>query len=106
VRLIDERTGAVILTRLARRLRKKTGDERYRARAEDERPTMKSLIYVSCTRPLCTSPCRSNHTSHGVDNEHSNILDLLATEPVVASFSVSCSNSPYSGVRHALTALI
>jgi len=43
---------SVILTRLARNLRKETGDSRYRARAEIEHPGFATLIYISCTRPL------------------------------------------------------
>lgn len=58
--------GGVILTRDARKKRKETGDPRYRARIEDERPSMRELVWVSCTRPLV----------------------LLTTEPVVTSFSV------------------
>jgi len=39
---------------LAKKLRKETGDCRYRARAEDEQGNLRTLIYISCTRPLCT----------------------------------------------------
>ncbi|THH29519.1 hypothetical protein EUX98_g4679 [Antrodiella citrinella] len=61
-----ETRSAVLLTRIARKTRQKTGDHRYRARVEDERASLKTLIYISCTRPLY----------------------LLVTEPVVASFSL------------------
>ncbi|TCD71762.1 hypothetical protein EIP91_003105 [Steccherinum ochraceum] len=61
-----ETRAAVLLTRIARKTRKKTGDHRYRARVEDERASLKTLIYISCTRPIY----------------------LLFTEPVVASFSL------------------
>lgn len=50
-----ETRSAVVLTRIAKQLRKKTGNMRYRARVEDERASLKTLVYVSCTRPLCTS---------------------------------------------------
>ncbi|KAK7687740.1 hypothetical protein QCA50_008958 [Cerrena zonata] len=51
---------------MARKLRKSTGDNRYRARVEDERASLRTLIYISCTRPVY----------------------LMITEPVVASFSL------------------
>ena len=50
-----ETRSSVLLTRLARKLRKETGDNRYRARIEDERASIKTLIFISCTRPLRTS---------------------------------------------------
>ena len=64
--LMRETRAAVVLTRIAKRLRKKTGDVRYRARVEDERASLRTLVWISCTRPLY----------------------LMITEPVVASFSV------------------
>jgi len=39
--------------REAQKLRKETGNPRYRARVEDENSSMRDLIYISCTRPLC-----------------------------------------------------
>ncbi|PIL24914.1 MFS general substrate transporter [Ganoderma sinense ZZ0214-1] len=61
-----ETRAAVLLTRLARKMRRETGNALYRARVEDERASMRTLIYISCTRPIY----------------------LLFTEPVVASFSL------------------
>lgn len=49
---MKETRTAVLLTRLAKKIRKETGDQRYRARIEDERASLKTLIYISCTRPL------------------------------------------------------
>lgn len=69
---MPETRGGVILTRDARKMRRETGDPRYRARIEDERPSMRQLIWVSCTRPVV----------------------LLTTEPVVTSFSVCASLRP------------
>ncbi|KDQ19135.1 hypothetical protein BOTBODRAFT_52301 [Botryobasidium botryosum FD-172 SS1] len=63
---MSETRGSVLLTQMAHRKRKETGDQRYRARIEDERASLRELIYVSCTRPII----------------------LLCTEPVVASFSL------------------
>ncbi|GJJ11461.1 hypothetical protein Clacol_005694 [Clathrus columnatus] len=62
----NETRGDVILTREAHKLRKETGDTRYRARVEDERTSLRQLITTSCTRPLY----------------------LLATEPIVLSISL------------------
>ncbi|KAF9266667.1 MFS general substrate transporter [Marasmius fiardii PR-910] len=64
--VMKETRAPIILTRLARRIRKETGDTRFRARIEDERAKLSTLIYVSCTRPI----------------------HLMFTEPVVASFSL------------------
>lgn len=51
---LRETRSAVLLTRLAKKMRKETGNHQYRARAEDERGRLRTLIYISCTRPLCT----------------------------------------------------
>ncbi|KIM88106.1 hypothetical protein PILCRDRAFT_62793 [Piloderma croceum F 1598] len=64
--LMKETRSTIILTRLARKLRKETGDKRYRARAEDEEGSLSTLILISCTRPVY----------------------LLTTEPTVLSISV------------------
>ncbi|KAJ7065360.1 MFS polyamine transporter [Mycena amicta] len=64
--IMRETRSSILLTRLAKRLRKETGDNRYRARIEDERASLATLIFISCTRPI----------------------HLLFTEPVVSSFSL------------------
>jgi hypothetical protein len=51
--LMPETRVSITLTRMAKKLRKETGDGRYRARVEDERASLRSLIYISCTRPIC-----------------------------------------------------
>ncbi|CAD6899612.1 unnamed protein product [Tilletia controversa] len=63
---VSESRGSVLLARRAAKLRKQTGDPRYRARAEEERASMAVLIKTSLTRPLW----------------------LLVSEPVVAAFSI------------------
>ncbi|KAI5118253.1 hypothetical protein M0805_007502 [Coniferiporia weirii] len=63
---LKETRSSVLLMRLARRMRKETGDERYRVRVEDDRGSLRDLILTSCTRPIY----------------------LLFTEPIVASFSL------------------
>lgn len=50
---MTETRSTVILTRMASRVRKDTGDVRYRARAEENKPSLASIIAISCTRPLC-----------------------------------------------------
>ncbi|KAJ7777218.1 MFS polyamine transporter [Mycena metata] len=64
--IMRETRSSILLTRLARKIRKETGDHRYRARIEDERASLSTLIFISCTRPI----------------------QLLFTEPVVAAFSL------------------
>ncbi len=64
--VLKETRGSVILTRRAVRLRKTTGDARYRARAEAERASLSILIKNSLTRPLW----------------------FLIAEPIVTSFSL------------------
>ncbi|KAJ7722401.1 MFS general substrate transporter [Mycena metata] len=61
----ETRTG-VMLTRKAKKLRAETRNPRYRAKAEDERGSMKKLIWVTSTRPIL----------------------LLLTEPTVLAFSL------------------
>ncbi|KAG1738858.1 major facilitator superfamily domain-containing protein [Suillus paluster] len=63
---VRETRSTVILTRLAHQVRKDTGDSRYRARSEENKSSLMSMIAISCTRPLC----------------------LLFTEPTVQSFSL------------------
>ena len=50
--VMRETRSSIILTRMAKRLRKTTGDNRYRARVEDERASLTNLIFISCTRPV------------------------------------------------------
>ena len=50
---IRETRSGVLLSHLAKKVRKETGDMRYRARIEDERASLTTLILISCTRPLC-----------------------------------------------------
>lgn len=49
---LKETRGSVVLTKRAARLRKETGDQRYRARAEAERASIAILIKNSLTRPI------------------------------------------------------
>ncbi|KAJ7095471.1 MFS polyamine transporter [Mycena crocata] len=64
--VMRETRSSILLARLAKKIRKETGDNRYRARIEDERASLATLIFISCTRPI----------------------HLLLTEPVVSSFSL------------------
>ncbi|KAG1732375.1 major facilitator superfamily domain-containing protein [Suillus lakei] len=64
--IMRETRSTVILARMARQVRKDTGDGRYRARSEENKPLLMSMIATSCTRSL----------------------SLLSTEPIVQSFSL------------------
>ncbi|KAG2140823.1 major facilitator superfamily domain-containing protein [Suillus cothurnatus] len=66
--VMSETRSSIVLTHIARDIRKATGDPRYRCSAEIGKPSIKSLIKTSCTRPLY----------------------LLLTEPIVQSFSIWC----------------
>lgn len=63
---LKETRASVILTRMARKRRAETGDERYRSHSELERPSMTELVKLSLTRPFY----------------------FLFTEPVVTAFSL------------------
>ncbi|EPQ31657.1 uncharacterized protein PFL1_00990 [Pseudozyma flocculosa PF-1] len=64
--LLRETRGSVILQRRAKKLRKETGDQRYRAPSELEAPSLKALLHVSTTRAAM----------------------LIVKEPVVLFFSI------------------
>lgn len=49
---LKETRGSVVLTRRAVKLRKETGDQRYRAKAEAERASIPILIKNSLSRPI------------------------------------------------------
>jgi hypothetical protein len=50
---MKETRTTIVLTRLARKKRKETGDNRYQAKAEIEKESLITLIKISCTRPIC-----------------------------------------------------
>jgi hypothetical protein len=52
--VMSETRSSIVLTHIAKNTRKATGDPRYRCSAEIGKPSIKSLIKTSCTRPLCT----------------------------------------------------
>lgn len=64
--VMSETRSAVLLMRMAKKKRKETGNPNYKAKGEDERPSMKTLLYISLTRPVL----------------------LLLTEPLVLAFSL------------------
>ncbi|KAJ1023114.1 hypothetical protein NDA16_003267 [Ustilago loliicola] len=64
--LLRETRGSVILARRAQKLRKETGDQRYRAPSELEAPSLKAFLHASTTRAAL----------------------LLVSEPVVFCFSL------------------
>ncbi|KAH7924150.1 MFS general substrate transporter [Leucogyrophana mollusca] len=63
---MKETRSSIILSRMARKLRRDTGDERYRAKAEIEKQSLWTMMKISSTRPIW----------------------MLITEPTVQSFSV------------------
>ncbi|KIK93695.1 hypothetical protein PAXRUDRAFT_144509 [Paxillus rubicundulus Ve08.2h10] len=63
---MKETRQSVILRRLAQKIRKETDDVRYRARVEETQPSLRELMWISCTRPIM----------------------FLLTEPVATSISV------------------
>jgi len=52
--VMSETRSSIILIRLARDARRITGNNKLKARIEVERASLRSLLKVSCTRPLCT----------------------------------------------------
>ena len=81
---IRETRAGVLLTHLAKKIRKETGDQRYRARIEDERASLTTLILISCTRPVCEYSVLWYDDFLLTDA----YLDLTLTEPIVTAFSV------------------
>ncbi|KAH7924304.1 MFS general substrate transporter [Leucogyrophana mollusca] len=63
---MQETRSSIILSRIAHKLRGETGDDKYRSKAEVEKPSLWQMTKVSCTRPIY----------------------LLLTEPAVQSFSL------------------
>ena len=77
------RIGTILLARRAKKLRKATGDSRYRTAVDP--PSLRQLVWISTTRPLCEHRAVYKRTSLRPNT----MKDLLFTEPIVASFSVS-----------------
>ncbi|KAF8552705.1 MFS general substrate transporter [Imleria badia] len=63
---MKETRQGIILRRLAQKMRKETGDSRYRARVEETQPALRELVWISCTRPI----------------------QVLLTEPIATSISL------------------
>jgi hypothetical protein len=84
VLLMKETRATIVLTRLASKKRKETGDARYQAKAEIEKPNLITLIKISCTRPICQQISPMICTDQLIFY----FSDLLLTEPIVQSFSV------------------
>ena len=83
--VMKETRSSILLRRIAKKLRKTTGDYRYRAKVEDERTSLGSLIFISCTRPVRKLPF-NRLINLKLKYQYSG---LLFTEPVVAGVSVS-----------------
>ncbi|KAG2110577.1 major facilitator superfamily domain-containing protein [Suillus discolor] len=50
--ILKETRSTIILARIAHQVRKNTGDGRYRARSEVDKPCLMSMVATSCTRSL------------------------------------------------------
>ncbi|KAG2110587.1 major facilitator superfamily domain-containing protein [Suillus discolor] len=50
--IMEETRSQIILRRIAKKLCKETGDDRYRVRGEETRPKLSAMIKMSCTRPI------------------------------------------------------
>ncbi|KAG1817078.1 major facilitator superfamily domain-containing protein [Suillus subaureus] len=50
--IMEETRSQIILRHIAKKLCKETGDDRYRARGEETRPKLSTMIKISCTRPI------------------------------------------------------
>ena len=53
--IMEETRSHIILRSIAKKLRKETGDDRYRARGDETRKTLSAMIKTSCTRPISKS---------------------------------------------------
>lgn len=84
---LKETRQSIILRRLAQKMRKETGDSRYRARVEETQPALRELVWISCTRPIrrCSN-LDNNITSLKTSTE------VLLTEPIAMSISVRRGN--------------
>ncbi|KAG2346790.1 MFS general substrate transporter [Suillus weaverae] len=50
--IMEETRSQIILLRIAKKLCKETGDDRYQVRGEEARPKLSAMIKISCTRPI------------------------------------------------------
>ena len=85
---LRETRGSVLLTRKAAKLRKETGDLRYRAKAEAERASIAILIRNSLTRPLWSECWLRRGLPAPPAHAPPPIPAVLFTEPIVSVFSL------------------
>ena len=57
---LKETRQSIILRCIAENIRMETGDLRYRARVEETQPTLRELVWISCTRPIRKYPNLDN----------------------------------------------
>ena len=60
---MKETRQSIILRRLAQKMRKQTGDSRYRAQVEETQPALRELVWISCTRPIRKCSNLENNTT-------------------------------------------
>lgn len=83
---MPETRSEVILRQIANAIRKETGDNHYRAPTEMSSNSIRDMIWVSCTRPICQKILFHLVCVFGT---YSNFIDLLLTEPICMGASVS-----------------
>lgn len=80
---MKETRQSIILRRVAQKMRKETGNMRYRARVEETQRSLRELIWISCTRPIS----EWSH-SYMIYSLLIVVIEFLFTEPVATSISV------------------
>jgi hypothetical protein len=88
---LTETRSDIILARLACKIRKEKHDDRYRVRAENNKPSLLTLIKMSSVRPIGMWFDTVIRRLPGVLIE---TAEALLTEPIVLSFSVGTSHHP------------
>lgn len=90
--VMKETRSSIILIHIAENMRKVTGDVKYSAQIEDERQSLSQLIYISCTRPICT--CVIPSPSFDLSDVCN--TDLMCLESIIISISVRCLSAVFS----------
>ncbi|KAF9461093.1 major facilitator superfamily domain-containing protein [Collybia nuda] len=76
--VMRETRSAILLLKIADKLGKKNPSTKYRVRVYEEQPSLRTLIWISCTRPILLIKLQN----------YLELLDLLCTEPIVISNSL------------------
>ena len=90
--VMKETRSSIVLIRIAKNMRKAAGDVKYWAQIEDERQSLRKLIYISCTRPICMRVI----SSPSLNLSDACYTDLMCSEPIIISISVRCLSTVLS----------